>query len=114
MKARHFLTTLAYLTIPIVAYATAGHTQQQWLGTWQTRDKWGSDYTIILKQDGTAYAQYAKGINGTWHKKDGGIVILWDNKTRDFLFNGVMGHQRLFTSPRDPASNYNAGMKKQP
>ena len=106
---RTLLPLLVFCLLPVFAVFAS---EQQWLGAWQTRDNWGSEYTIVLEQDGTAHAAYAGGIDGTWQSKDGGILILWDNKTQDFLFSGVMGRQRLFTSPFDPAASYNAGIAK--
>ena len=100
------LIQASFPTAPAYAQKTT------WLGTWKTQDSWGSDYTITLYPDGKAFAQYANGIHGNWKAQDGGIAIEWQNKTRDFIFHGVMGRQRLFTKPDNPDANYNAGITK--
>ncbi len=67
-----------------------------WEGAWETGDSWGSSYRIDIHPDGTAQTDYAEGWNGQWHEAKGGsLVIEWDSGWRDYIFNGVMGRQRL-------------------
>ncbi|MBC6497090.1 MAG: hypothetical protein GDA54_02050 [Alphaproteobacteria bacterium GM7ARS4] len=88
------------------------YSDKTWLGQWHTRDGWGSDYTITLSQNGQAHSSYGDGLDGTWREKDGGIFIQWRNNATDFLFQGVMGRQRLFVHPSEPSFNYSAGLQR--
>ena len=40
---------------------------------------------------------------------DGNLQIIWESGTKDYIFNGVMGYQRLSKSRND---SYTSGMKK--
>ncbi len=67
-----------------------------WEGSWETADSWGGSYRIDVYPDGTAMTDYAEGWKGQWHEAEGGsLVIEWDSGWRDYIFNGVMGRQRL-------------------
>ena len=67
-----------------------------WEGAWETGDSWGGSYRIDVYPDGTAVTDYAEGWKGQWHEAEGGsLVIEWDSGWRDYIFNGVMGRQRL-------------------
>lgn len=80
-------------------WAAAGTPSSPWIGIWETADRWGSTYHIVIHDDGSAKSTYGEQPAGTWSERDGGVGVIWDDKGRDFLFNGVMGHQRLHTPP---------------
>ena len=83
--------------------------EKKWIGEWIAFDKWQSEFIIELNKDYGASSNYANGQSGTWSLKDGSILIKWENGKTDFIFNGVMGLQRLHKSKQ---SSYTSGIKK--
>ncbi len=83
--------------------------EKKWLGEWIAFDEWKSQYIIKLEKNYEASSNYADGQEGTWAFKDGNILIEWNNGKTDFIFNGVMGLQRLHKSKK---SSYTSGIKK--
>lgn len=48
-------------------------------GTWKVKDTAGTDFEIVLADDGTASAnREGEGLKGKWTEKDGTAVITWD------------------------------------
>ena len=82
---------------------------EKWVGEWIATDEWQSEYIITLKKSGIAISNYANGEKGKWTIVDSNIEILWDSGKSDFLFNGVMGMQRLHKS-KD--KSYTSGIQK--
>lgn len=84
-----------------------------WVGVWETADQWGSVYYIEIKDDNRAMSTYGDGWHGDWQKAGGGVRITWDSKGGDFIFNGVMGKQRVHTPPpRWGMAGFSSYMKK--
>ena len=82
-----------------------------WTGTWETMDQYKSTFTIILKEDGSAYSDYGDGWDGVWKENESGVTVNWNNGRRDFVFNGVMGIQRIASASKF-SRGYTAFMKK--
>ena len=82
-----------------------------WTGTWETMDQYKSTFTIILKEDGFAYSDYGDGWEGVWKEDESGVIVNWNNGRRDFVFNGVMGIQRIASASKF-SRGYTAFMKK--
>jgi len=82
-----------------------------WTGIWETMDQYQSAFTIILKDDGSAYSDYGDGWAGVWKENESGVTISWNNGRRDFVFNGVMGIQRIANASKF-SRGYSAFMKK--
>lgn len=83
-----------------------------WLGTWQAFDKDQYPFVIIIRRDGSATHDYADGGIGVWKIHEGGVLIQWQGGKKDFLFNGVMGLQRLHKPSHPRAQGYSSAMKK--
>ena len=66
-----------------------------WVGRWAALDEWQSEFNITIKEDGSAVSDYGNGEKGNWKVVDGNLEISWDNGIVDYLFNGVMGFQRI-------------------
>ena len=81
----------------------------KWIGKWVAMDKWQSEFTIELEEDGAAFSDYADGAKGSWKLIDGNVQITWENGKSDFIFIGVMGFQRLHKSKQ---SSYTSGITK--
>ena len=81
-----------------------------WTGTWETMDQYKSTFTIILKEDGSAYSDYGDGWEGVWKEDESGVIVNWNNGRRDFVFNGVMGIQRIASASKF-SRGYTAFMK---
>ena len=82
-----------------------------WSGVWETMDEYRSTFTIILKEDGSAYSDYGDGWDGVWKENESGVTINWKNGRSDFVFNGVMGIQRIAKASKF-SRGYTAFMKK--
>ena len=80
-----------------------------WVGKWKALDKWQSEFLIEINDDGTALTNYGNGEKGNWTIVDGNLKIIWESGNKDYIFNGVMGFQRLSKSRND---SYTSGMKK--
>ncbi len=78
-------------------------------GIWIATDEWQSEYTVQIKQDGTAISEYGNGEEGIWKIKDGNLEISWASGSTDYWFNGVMGFQRLF---KDKNKSYTSGIRR--
>ena len=48
---------------------------------------------------------------GMWKADESGVSIEWNNGRKDFIFNGVMGIQRIASASKF-SSGYSAFMKK--
>ena len=72
-------------------------------------DEWQSEFSIIIKNDGSASSNYGNGESGNWKIVDGNLEIIWDSGITDYIFNGVMGIQRLRKTKN---KSYTSGMKK--
>ena len=101
---RDFFLTLFFLLIFSYSYA-----KKSWIGKWMALDEWQSEFTIEINEDGSALSDYANGDKGTWKLVDGNVVIMWDSGKKDYIFNGVMGFQRLNKGKK---KSYTSGMKK--
>ena len=83
-----------------------------WSGVWETMDQYRSEFTITLRDDGSAYSDYGDGWEGMWKADESGVSIEWNNGRKDFIFNGVMGIQRIASASKF-SSGYSPFMKKQ-
>ena len=92
MMRRTFIIAFVLFALPLLSMGTA---RADWDGLWQTTDAHGSEFYIEVKPDGLAHMYYGDGIEGTWKKEGSGLRIVWEGGKEDFLFNGVMGRQRL-------------------
>ena len=66
-------------------------------------------FDIEINADGTAITDYGNGEKGNWTIVDGNLQIIWESGTKDYIFSGVMGYQRLSKSRNE---SYTSGMKK--
>ena len=80
-----------------------------WVGKWKALDKWQSEFLIEINDDGTASTNYGNGEKGNWTIVDGNLQIIWESGTKDYIFSGVMGYQRL---SKNRSNSYTSGMKK--
>ena len=80
-----------------------------WIGKWKALDKWQSEFQIEINDDGSAITNYGNGEKGNWTIVDGNLQIIWESGTKDYIFSGVMGYQRLSKIRGD---SYTSGMKK--
>lgn len=81
----------------------------KWLGNWIAFDQWQSEFEIKLEEDGKAFSTYADGDEGTWFFLDGNLVIKWKSGKKDYIFDGVMGKQRIHEHKNN---SYTSGIKK--
>ena len=100
------LTTLIVL---FLIFFNECFSNELWVGKWEALDKWQSEFLIEINDDGTALTNYGNGEKGNWTIVDGNLQIIWESGTKDYIFNGVMGYQRLSKSRND---SYTSGMKK--
>ena len=100
------LTTLIVL---FLLFFNECFSNELWIGKWKALDKWQSEFLIQINDDGTAITSYGNGEKGNWKIVDGNLQIIWESGTKDYIFNGVMGYQRLSKSRND---SYTSGMKK--
>ena len=96
----------AFLTL---FYFSISESKTSWIGEWLALDEWQSEFSIIIKNDGSASSNYGNGENGNWKVVDGNLEIVWDSGITDYIFNGVMGIQRLRKTKN---KSYTSGMKK--
>ncbi len=109
MRFSIFIIAALMLVCPHSGYAASS----PWVGIWETADQWGSAYRLTIEDGGNAQSTYGDGWNGRWQAESGGVVIEWENQGRDFIFNGVMGRQRLHTPPpRWGMQGFSSYMKK--
>lgn len=93
MKRRHLLAALVAVVLPLLTSSPAA---AGWEGIWETRDQYGSVFYFVVNPDGTALSYYGDGIPGTWETADTDATrIIWENGRKDYLFNGIMGMQRI-------------------
>ena len=100
------LTTLIVL---FLIFFNECFSNELWVGKWKALDKWQSEFLIQINDDGTATTNYGNGEKGNWTIVDGNLQIIWESGTKDYIFSGVMGYQRLSKSRSD---SYTSGMKK--
>ena len=72
-------------------------------------DEWKSEFNIEIIETGMAISNYGNGEKGNWTIVDGNLQIIWESGTKDYIFSGVMGYQRLSKSRN---GSYTSGMKK--
>ncbi|MAH78712.1 MAG: hypothetical protein CBE14_003165 [Rickettsiales bacterium TMED254] len=84
-------------------------TSNKWLGNWIAFDQWQSEFEIKLEENGRAFSTYADGDEGTWSLLDGNLVIKWKSGKKDYIFDGVMGKQRIHENKN---KSYTSGIKK--
>ena len=95
----------------VLLFNTVTLAQNKWLGKWIALDEWQSEFSIIINKDGSANSNYANGENGSWKIVDGNLEIIWDSGKSDYLFQGVMGYQRI---RKNKNTSYTSGLKKLP
>ena len=83
------------LFFSILFYLSIAEPKTSWTGKWQALDEWQSEFSIVIKNDGSATSNYGNGERGNWEIVDGNLEIEWDSGITDYIFNGVMGIQRL-------------------
>ena len=80
-----------------------------WIGKWIASDQWQSEFLIEINENGDATTTYGSGEKGQWKIIDGNIEIVWESGKRDYLFQGVMGFQRI---SKDKNQSYTSGLRK--
>ena len=113
-KKRHIISILknrklTTLIVLFLIFFNECFSNELWIGKWKALDKWQSEFLIQINDDGTAITSYGNGEKGNWKIVDGNLQIIWESGTKDYIFNGVMGYQRLSKSRND---SYTSGMKK--
>ena len=83
--------------------------KNSWVGKWVAMDKWQSEFTIIVNEDGSASSNYGSGEYGEWKLTDGNLTIFWESGKTDYFFNGVMGYQRIRKNKNE---SYTSGLRK--
>ena len=80
-----------------------------WLGEWIASDKWQSEFSIKINEDGSASSNYGSGemVNGIL--TDGNLNNFWESGKTDYFFNGVMGYQRIRKNKNE---SYTSGLRK--
>ncbi len=104
---KNFKTFIYLLSLFFFTFSHA--LEKKWIGRWYATDEWQSEYIIELKENGGAISDYANGEKGKWKIVDGNVKIFWDSGKSDFIFNGVMGMQRLHKSKN---KSYTTGIRK--
>lgn len=84
----------------------------RWVGVWQTGDADNYPFLLEIKRDGSAFQDYGAGSSGRWRIHEGGLLIEWADGHQDYLFDGVMGMQRLHKPVNPRARKYSSFMKK--
>ena len=100
---------LSTLIVLFLIFFNECFSNELWVGKWKALDKWQSEFLIEINDDGTALTNYGNGEKGNWTIVDGNLQIIWESGTKDYIFSGVMGYQRLSKSRND---SYTSGMKK--
>ena len=100
---------LKTLVLSLIFFSFLNANEKKWIGKWSAMDEWQSEFTITIENNQIAKSNYADGEIGTWEEIDGGLLINWQSGKTDFIFNGVMGTQRLHKSKQ---KNYTSGIKK--
>ena len=91
MPYRTLLLCFLFAVVSLDAPASSAETSR-WQGLWQTADEWGSAYTIDIRADGTATADYGDGWVGRWHKEYGNnVVIEWNSGVARLYFRRGYG-----------------------
>ena len=80
-----------------------------WVGNWIATDEWQSEFNIIIKANGSAQSDYGSGEIGEWENVDGNLKITWESGKKDYIFNGVMGYQRI---RRTKQKSYTSGIRR--
>mgnify|MGYP005759162271 CR=1 FL=1 len=83
--------------------------KNNWIGKWIASDKWQSEFSIVINDDGTASSNYGSGEVGEWKFVDGNLEIFWDSGKTDYFFNGVMGFQKIRKNKNE---SYTSGLKR--
>tara|TARA_B100000886_G_C20398618_1_gene481574 strand:- start:918 stop:1235 length:318 start_codon:yes stop_codon:yes gene_type:complete len=83
--------------------------KSNWVGNWIALDEWQSEFSIKIKEDGSAESNYGDGDTGQWSVIDGNVEIRWESGKKDYIFRGVMGTQRL---SKGINKTYTSGMRK--
>jgi predicted Fe-S protein YdhL (DUF1289 family) len=98
------LSCIIFIMLFFNAYAT-----DNWIGRWIASDQWQSEFLIEIKENGDAITSYGAGDKGQWEIIDGNIEIFWESGKKDYLFQGVMGFQRI---SKDKDQSYTSGLRK--
>ena len=85
------------------------YANENWIGKWIASDQWQSEFQIEIKEDGNATSTYGSGEKGRWKIVDGNIEIRWDSGKKDYIFQGVMGFQRI---SKNKNQSYTSGLRK--
>ena len=85
------------------------HGASNWVGDWIAYDEWQSEFKISILEGGKALSNYGDGEEGEWEIKNGNVEIIWDSSQTDYIFNGVMGIQRI---RKKKNKSYSSGMRK--
>ena len=85
------------------------YAKNTWIGKWVASDKWQSEFSISINDDGSASSNYGSGENGSWKFIDGNLKIIWDSGKTDYFFSGVMGFQRIRKNKNE---SYTSGLKR--
>ena len=115
LKKRNILRILKYRRLKllyllfILFFSSEALTNNKWIGKWIALDQWQSEFIIEIKEDGTAITDYGDGDEGNWSFVDGNVEIIWGSGKKDYIFNGVMGFQRL---SNDRGSSVTTGLRK--
>ena len=92
-----------------VFFFNNANAKNNWLGEWIASDKWQSEFSIKINEDGSASSNYGSGETGNWKFTDGNLTIFWNSGKTDYFFNGVMGYQRI---RKDKNESYTSGLRK--
>ena len=85
--------------------------KNNWLGEWIALDQWQSEFSIKINKDGSAKSNYGDGESGSWKIIDGNLKIIWNSGKSDYIFQGVMGYQRI---RKNKNNSYTSGLKRLP
>ena len=98
---KKIILVAAFLSLSAFSVQASDGSSNPWVGFWETADAYGSTFRMEVRADGSAFLNYGDGVEGSWVKEGSGLRIIWASGKKDFLFNGVMGRQRLGSS-KDP------------
>ena len=93
----------------ILFFHTLTFAKNNWLGEWIALDQWQSEFSIKINKDGSANSNYGDGESGSWKIIDGNLKIIWNPGKSDYIFQGVMGYQRI---RKNKNNSYTSGLKR--
>jgi len=72
--------------VPADLIHTPGPSRVHYYGRWEVGDGGGSDFFIILREDGTAVrVMSGNRVHGSWQYVNGEALITWDDNNRDAI-----------------------------